>query len=398
MTRRGVPLLVILILLGVVLQEPFIITLSSALLVIMGIAWWWQKRSLNGVSYTRSFHYTRGFPGEQVDLQVDVENRKLLPISWLRIEDDWEKAVGPTDEEVLAPSHIPERGFLTNIFSLRWYEKARRKYTLLLRHRGIFTIGPAHLDSGDLFGIFEQRAEGGSRQYLTVFPALLPFTNLDFPTEDPFGDRKSRKRLFEDPNRPMGVREYRPEDSFRRVHWPATARTGQLQVKVYQPTTGQVLMVCMNVSTYANQWEGVYPALLEHLIEVAATLVDEGLRQGYKVGLVANGCLAHADQPFRIPPGRSPQQLATVLQALAGVTSVVTGNFESFLLREIPRVQYGATLIVLTSVTTPALATTLIQLKQHERRITLYSIAVDEPPSIPGIRTIHQPFTEAESA
>ncbi len=398
MTRRGVPLLVILILLGVLLQEPFIITLSSALLVILGIAWWWQKRSLNGVSYTRRFHYTRGFPGEQVDLQVDVENRKLLPISWLRIQDDWERAVGPVDEEVLAPSHIPERGFLTNIFSLRWYEKARRRYTLFLRRRGIFTIGPAHLDSGDLFGIFEQHADGGSRQYLTVFPTLLPFSKLDFPTEDPFGDRKSRKRLFEDPNRPMGVREYRPEDSFRRVHWPATARTGQLQVKVYQPTTGQVLMVCMNVSTYANQWEGVYPALLEHLIEVAATLVDEGLHRGYKVGLVANGCLAHADQPFRIPPGRSPQQLATLLQALAGVTSVVTGNFESFLLREIPRVQYGATLIVLTSVNTPELATTLIQLKQHERRITLYSIAEDEPPSIPGVRTIHQPYKETEPA
>jgi uncharacterized protein (DUF58 family) len=398
MIRRGLPLLLILILLGVVLQEPFLITLATALFVVLGVAWWWRKRSLEGVSYQRRLYFTRGFPGEQVDLQVDVENRKLLPISWLRVQDDWEKAVGPVDEDILAPSHIPERGFLTNIFSLRWYEKARHSYTLLLRRRGIFAIGPARLDSGDLFGIFEQRADMGKQEYLTVFPTLLPFSNLGFPSEDPFGDRKSRKRLFEDPNRPMGVRDYRPEDNFRRVHWPATARTGQLQVKVYQPTTGQVMMVCMNVSTFARQWEGVYPELLEYLINVAATLVDEGLRQGYKVGLVANGCLAHADQPFRIPPGRSPQQLAALLQALAGVTSVVTGSFERFLLREIPRVQYGATLIILTAVTSPELATTLIQLKQHERRITLYSVAEEEPPMIPGIRTIHQPFKETSPA
>ena len=395
MIKRGLPLLVILILIGVILQEPFLITLSSALFVVLGVAWWWRNHSLDGVSYRRRFHYTRGFPGEQVDLQVEVDNRKLLPISWLRIQDDWEKAVGPIDEDILAPSHIPERGFLTNIFSLRWYEKARRMYTLLLRRRGIFSIGPARLDSGDLFGIFEQRSDVGKPEYLTVFPTLLPFTNLGFPSQDPFGDRKSRKRLFEDPNRPMGVREYHPEDGFRRVHWPATARTGQLQVKVYQPTTGQVMMVCMNVSTFTRQWEGIYPELLEHLIQVAATLIDEGIHQGYKVGLVANGCLAHADQPFRIPPGRSPQQLAALLQALAGVTSVVTGNFERFLLREIPRVQYGATLIILTAVTSSELATTLIQLKQHERRITLYSVAEEEPPLIPGIRTIHQPFQEA---
>jgi uncharacterized protein (DUF58 family) len=397
MAKRGLPVLLILLLTGILLKEPFLITLSTALFVIIGVAWWWRKGSLVGVSYRRIFHFTRGFPDERIELQVEVENRKLLPISWLRIQDDWERAVGPVDEEVLAPSHIQDRGFLTNVFSLRWYEKTQRSYSLLLRKRGVYSVGPARLDSGDLFGIFENIKVDGPSQYLTVFPSLMPFYMLEFPADDPFGDRRSRRKLFEDPNRPMGIREYRPEDSFRRVHWPATARTGKLQVKVYQPTTGQVMVVCMNVSTFTRHWEGVYPELLEHLIKVAATLVNQGFREGYKVGLVANGCLAHADQPFRIPPGRSPQQLAILLQALAGVTSVVTGNFERFLLREIPRLQYGATLIILTAVTTPELASTLIQLKQHERRISLFSLAKEPPPVIPGIQIIHQPFEDLES-
>jgi uncharacterized protein (DUF58 family) len=264
-------------------------------------------------------------------------------------------------------------------------------YTLLLE-TGIFSIGPAKIDSGDLFGIFEKSKILYKPQYITIFPTLLPFNKLEFPAEDPFGDRRSVRRIFEDENRPMGIREYRPEDGFRRVHWPATARTGHLQVKVYQPTTGQVMVVCLNVSTFSRHWEGIYPDLLEHLVNVAATMVDEGIRQGYKVGLVANGCLAHADQPFRVPPGRSPQQLATLLQALAGVTSVVTGSFDRFLLREIPRVQYGSTLIILTAITNPELVSSLLQLKRHERRITLYSLAEELPPLIPGIRTIHQPF------
>jgi uncharacterized protein (DUF58 family) len=396
MIIRGVPILIILMVIGIVIKESFLITLSASLFVIVGVAWWWNKQSLLKVTYQRRFHFTRGFPGERIKLEVEVENRKLLPISWLRIQDDWDRAVGPEDKDVLAPSHLQDRGFLTNIYSMRWYEKARRTYTLLLETRGIYAIGPSRLDSGDLFGIFEKTKEIKQNQYLTVFPTLLPYTNLDFPAEDPFGDRRSVRRIFEDPNRPMGVREYRPEDSFRRIHWPATARTGELQVKVYQPTTGQVMMLCLNVSTFTRHWEGVYPALLEHLIRVAATLVDEGIREGYKVGLVANGCLAHADQPFRIPPGRSPQQLAILLQALAGVTSVVTGNFERFLLREVPRVQYGATLIILSSVTTPELASILIQLKRHGRRITLYSLAEEAPPVVPGIQTIHQPFLKED--
>ncbi len=395
MSKQVLSVLIILMMLGILLKQSFLILLASTLLVVIGAAGWWRNRSLVGVSYQRKFHFTRGFPDEKIDLQVEVENKKLLPISWLRIQDDWESAVAPEDENLLAPSHIQERGFLTNIYSLRCYEKAKRAYTLLLRKRGIFKVGPARIDSGDLFGIFEKNAEIGTSQLLTVFPALLPFSNLDFPAEDPFGDRRSHRRIFADPNQPMGVREYRPEDDFRRVHWPATARTSQLQVKVYQPTTGQVMIVCMNVSTFFHQWEGIHTELLEYLIRVAATLVNEGIRVGYKVGLVANGCLAHSDQPFRIPPGRSPQQLAVLLQALAGVTSVVTSNFERFLIREIPRVQYGATLIVLTAVTNPELASTLIQLKQHERHITLYSVSQEVPPVIPGIRIIHQPFRSA---
>jgi uncharacterized protein (DUF58 family) len=136
------------------------------------VAWWWHKQSLINVYYKRLFHFTRGFPEERIELQVEVENRKLLPISWLRIQDDWDRAVGPEDEEVLAPSHIKDRGYLTNIFSLRWYEKARRSYTLLLRNRGIYSVGPARLDSGDLFGIFEKTKVVDPNQYLIVFPTL----------------------------------------------------------------------------------------------------------------------------------------------------------------------------------------------------------------------------------
>jgi uncharacterized protein (DUF58 family) len=397
MEKNRIIIFLAILLIGLVLNEPFLIILSSAILMIITAANWWKTKSLDGITYQRIFHFTRGFPGEKINLNIEIENKKLLPLSWIRVQDDWDRSIGPVNQEILAPSHIIDRGFLVNIFRLRWYEKASRSYKLLLRKRGIFTVGPARIDTGDLFGIFEKNKMIENPQYVTVFPTLYPFSNLKFTSDDPFGDLQTRRRLYEDPNRPIGVRGYRPDDSFRRIHWPATARTGQLQVKVYQPTSGQVMMVCMNVATFARYWEGIYPELLEHIIKTAATIVHEGLLEGYKVGLVANGSLAHADQPFRIPPGRSPQQLAMLLQSLAGVNSVITGDFGRFLLKEVPRVQYGSTLIVLTAITSPELASTLIQLRHHGRKIILYSVAEETPPIIPGIQIIHQPFTEINS-
>ena len=190
----------------------------------------------------------------------------------------------------------------------------------------------------------------------------------------------------------MGVRDYHPEDSFRRVHWPATARVGELQVKVFQPTAAQVMVLCLNVSTHQRYWEGVYPALLEHLLCVAARLILDGIQSGYRVGVISNGCLSNSDQPFRVPPGRSPDQLAHLLGALAGVTPVVVAPFERLLLREVPRIPYGSTLLVQTAITSPELFETLVRLRKHERQLILLSLAEEQPPDIPGIRSMHMPF------
>lgn len=380
------------IILGVVMRVSLLVTFILMLLLVLSLATWWQKRSLAGVHYHRRPFYKRAFPGERIPLQIEIENRKLLPLTWLRVQDPWPKAVGPEADDILAPTHLPDQGLLTNVFSLRWYERARRNYTLKFRKRGVYTVGPVKIESGDLFGIFERSERQDPVELLTVFPELIPFNDLHLPADDPFGDRRSRRRLYEDPNQPIGVRDYLPEDSFRRVHWPATAHTGQLQVKVYQPTSANIMVVCLNVSTFARHWEGTNPDLLEHVIKVAATLATKGIEDGYRVGLIANGCLAHADQPFRIPPGRSPKQLASLLGALAGVTPVVTGPFENFLIKQVPRVSYGATLLIVTSVTNPELFETLVQLKHHGRHITLLSFAEKPPTQVPGIRTFHMPF------
>ena len=393
--RRWLPLMGALIVLGILLQVPALVALPTMLGVVIGIANWWKNQSLNGVVYRRRPFYRRGFPDEEVALQVEVENRKLLPLSWLRIQDPWPRAVGPVEEDLLAPTHIPDQGMLTNVFSLRWYERARRSYTLLFRKRGVYPIGPARLQSGDVFGMYEQSRSAADSETLTVFPRLVNLKTLSIPAEDPFGDRRSRRRLFEDPNRPMGIRAYQPEDEFRRVHWPATARFGDLQVKIYQPTSAQVLVACLNVSTFSRHWEGTNPALLEHLVQSTATILNQAVQDGYSAGLISNGALSNSDQPFRILPSRSPRQLAHLLETLAGVTPLVTAQFERYLLREISRVPFGATLMIITAVTGDALAETLVRLKAHARKITLLSFAEEPPPHVPKIRIIHQPYRAA---
>jgi hypothetical protein len=156
------------------------------------------------------------------------------------------------------------------------------------------------------------------------------------------------------------------------------------------------MVLCLNVSTFKRYWEGVYPALLERLLSVAGTLISQGMDMGYRVGMISNGCLSNSDQPFRVPPGRSPNQMAHLLEALAGVTPIVVAPFDQYLVREIPKVPYGSSLMVLTAVTSSELAETLLKLKRHERQITLISLAEDPPPTLFGIHSVHMPFRDKD--
>lgn len=388
---KWIPVLVLFVIIGLLIRSIFVVALPVTIIILLVLSKWWQRHALDDVIYRRRFHYIRAFPDERFPLKLEIENKKFLPLSWLRIQDPWPEIIAPEGEDTLSPSHVQGEGFLSHTFSLRWFQRTRRAYMIHFRKRGVYRVGPANMSSGDFFGIYETNKEVGLRESLTVFPALVPLEKIGLPPEDPFGDQKSRRKLFEDLNRPIGVREYRLEDGFRRVHWPATARTGDLQVKIFQPTSARVMMLCINVSTYERHWEGVNPVYLEHLLSVAGTLAKEGLEAEYRVGVISNGCLANSDQPFRIPPGRSPQQMAHLLQALAGVTPVVMGSFDRFLVRELPRVPYGATLVVITAVIYPALRETLLRVKKHERRIILISIADEKPQIIEGIEIVHFP-------
>ena len=130
-----------LILLGVFLEAPALSVLSAFLLTLFPVARWWSRRVLRDVAYQRELLHTRAFPGETVQMTVQIDNRKLLPVPWLRIWDELPRAVSPVEVEsgksLLAPSHEPERGYLVSLLSLRWYERVRRRYTLKCYQRGI---------------------------------------------------------------------------------------------------------------------------------------------------------------------------------------------------------------------------------------------------------------------
>lgn len=388
---------ILLLALGFALDARGLLAIAGVLLPVYILSWLWNRYSLHNVTYERKLQYRRSFPGEDVDCQITIENKKLLPLAWLRIRDRWPLAVAPQDERLTIPTHTLEHVQLNLLMVLRGFARIRRKLNLVFRKRGHYTIGPTLKNSGDPFGLFHTEISAKTQEHVVVFPELRPLEDLGLQAEDPFGVKRAPRRLFEDPNLPIGVRDHQPEDGFRKIHWPATARVGNLQSRVYQPVSGTDCIVCLNVTTLEHHWMGVLPDLFEELIRVSAALVYESFNQRYRVGLISNGTVAHGGQPFRIPPGRSPKHLPRLLEALASASPIVTAPFAKFLLTQAPHIEYGSTLLVVTGVTPPELAEALMRLRARTRRTALFSLAEDRPPFIPGVQTIHRPFSLTEA-
>ena len=392
------PLAFLLLIIGFVAgRSAAIIALGVALIVIVGLSNWWKRVSLVGVSYERSFDRTHVFPYEEILMTLTINNSKPLPLTWLQFSD--ELPVAPEEHGAFAVkvSEVAGTYHLQNTLSMNGYERTQRKVSLRIKRRGFYQIGPVRYKSGDIFTLFTLEREHRYIDQLVVYPQVLSLETLQLPAREMFGDLKVRRSLFIDPVKTRGIRDYQPQDRFRDVHWKATAKRGDLQTKVYDPASGMTVVPFLNVATFARHWMGFDSELLERAISVTASVASYAAEQRWGVGVYANGSFPGSDQPIRVAPGRSPDQLVHILEALAAVTEFATGSIELLMHRESRRLPWAATLVMVTCVVTEEIVIGLIRLKEAGRRVALIHLADDVSKlNLEGIRCYSVPPDLAE--
>jgi len=401
MTNRfGRLLLIVMLILSVVVRNPMLFLLDMIVLIVIFTSWLWGRYCLTNVTYARQFASERLFFGEEGEFWIEIVNAKPLPLAWLKIEDEFPPELKVPRVE-WGFSSKPQRQLLTNLFSLRWYEKVRRRYRVKSDHRGAFDLGPVSISSGDLFGFRLRRQEIDYRHTLLVYPKIVTLESLGLPSARPLGDFGSERRLVEDPLRLAGVREYQAGDSVRYIHWKATAHQRVLQTKVFDPSAAPHWTVLLNTQTLDHLYEGIVTDFYETAIVVAASIAYAGLDARRSVGLSSNSAVRNSDRWVHIPASRHAQQATHILEALALLTYPPLVSFENLLRLEAPRLPYGASLFVITPIVNDAIVAALIDLRSKGHPVALISIGrrpdrAKLPLELP-LYCIMQNWTEMES-
>lgn len=387
----------VVFLLAVVIRQPLLALLAMAVALAVGVALLWRRYGLSNVRYRRSFSRSRAFPGDEVLLELTVENAKLLPLPWLEVQDQFPLTLDFPDL-VLDPSPLPQVGDFHTFFAAGPYERIRRRYRINCQRRGFYRFGPASLRTGDVFGFATCQADVDTIDYLVIYPRVLPVHAFGLPAKDPFGDEKPVKPLLEDPLRFSGVRPYEPGDLPRRIHWRASARTGELQSKQFEHSATPTLAIFLDTNTFEHYWEGIDPEALELAISAAGSLAAHGLEERRQVGLYVNTPQVFGEQVVRIAPSRHPAQLARILEALALLIPYVGFRVEALIAKEAGRLPWGATIVVVTGYVTDALEETLAGLYRAGHAIVLIVFGSRAPdlPSRPGFTVYHSRATGEE--
>ncbi len=256
----------------------------------------------------RSLYVRREIPkrimaGETFTASIVLENRKTWPTAWLmNVSDSVVHASGYLSPEVLFVN-VPPR------------QERRGHYQLRLKKRGKYQLGPVDVTTRFPLGLVERGVILSVQDELLVYPRTghlkpdwrrylqqsIELVSHVRPQTGPFNDDLYR------------IREYRPGDDPRMIHWRTSARMSELVVCDYKESRDRDLILIVDpwVSPKASDEESDDA---ERALRFATTVCMDHLRNSRESSLRVT---LFGKKSVHWQGGTGDQHLETLLDALA---------------------------------------------------------------------------------
>ena len=314
MSKRSIGILVLLLVIlfySFGTGFPFFFRFLYALLLVgsIGLAWAWLN--LRGIEVQLSRTANRGQVGEYLEGRIRIINRNRLPKSWLEVTEF-------TD----LPGYSTGRG----VAMVRDQSRTWRTQTFLSK-RGMFHVGQVEVTSQDPLGLFRLNRRFLEPERFTVFPKAEPLPDLDPRFASLPSDSRTSRHVSQITTDVSSVREYTHGDSYRRIHWPYTARMNTLMVKEFDLGISADAWVLLDMYRGSHVVGDNEADNTEELaVSIAASIIGRLVELSMPVGLAAN-----ADRNYIYRPDSNPENQGRLMEALAEGRATGTLTLERFI-------------------------------------------------------------------
>jgi uncharacterized protein (DUF58 family) len=165
----------------------------------------------------------------------------------------------------------------------------RVDYALDTGKRGEHAIGPLEVTVTDPFGCATRRLGFGSTDTVLITPMVFELGRIDLRLSTGDGAEQVSRRLVGAGEQDVIARKYLAGDSMRRVHWPATAKHGELMVRQDDQRNDQDAVIVLDTHSFTAG-----PGF-EWAVSCMASIAVHLMNEGYGVRLVGHAAGDGAD-------------------------------------------------------------------------------------------------------
>jgi len=313
------------------------------LLVGLGGAWLigylWARFLARGLRLRRELRFGWVQVGDWMVERFNLRNDSRLPALWVEV----------VDHSTLPDYQASRAVGVSSGGSIWWFKET------VCTLRGLFTLGPVTLRTGDPFGLYSVTLEYPTSIPLLVMPPIVPLPALEVAAGGRAREGRTMVNGLERTVSASYVREFQPGDHRRWIHWPTTARMDSLYVRLFDGAPSGDWWILLDMNSQVHFGDG-FDSTEEHQVILAASLADRGLRSGRAVGLIAS-----EENPIWLPPKGGESQRWQILRSLAMVRQGDT-PLAKLLTRIRPILGRGASLAIITPAVKPSWVEALIPL------------------------------------
>ena len=371
-----------LLLLGLVFQLSLLVYAMYVLLGVLLLSRFFTRTWTEQLTATRQCAGEIFEIGESTNVTVEVTNTGSLTIPWLIMEDSL-----PREALGQMPQRIKVEGGRLTLTRLAPGEREDFNYQVTFLMRGYYQLGPLLLETGDVFGLHRRFRVATEPHFALVLPKVLPLQGYNLASRRPLGEIRVVHRLFEDPTRLAGVRPFQQGDPLRRIHWRATARTGEIHSRLYENSRVAGATFLLDFHTHNYSGAGAVNSA-ELAIVTVASLANAVFLMGQQIGFVSNGrdaadrireegwraefttrAGAHqrADDPLtndrlrpvRIETRKGGDKMREILETLARLEQTDGLEFSAMLAATVSQISRDATVVPVLRRVTPEIAIAL---------------------------------------
>src|SRR5581483_7132616 len=288
---------------------------------------------------------------------------------WLDLENRGGRALAVTLRDETPPTCVSDSAFLQGLVPARG--RASLRYTLRPLRRGDHRFGDATVRWRGRLGLLDRQASYPLAEMAKVYPSLVDVRKYDLLARRgrlvEAGLRASRR--FGSGTEFESLRDYQPDDDYRRINWKATARRGHPMTAEFETERSQNVLVVLDAGRLmATTVHDLHK--LDHAVNTSLLLAYVAALRGDRVGLLtfSDHVLAY------LPPRRGKRHFYLMLEALYNLAAEpVEPDFDAAFRFLAARNLRRSLLAIFTDLTDRDVSSSLVQ---HLARLARHHLAV----------------------